>query len=356
MSRTGKIGAALAVLIAGGAVLYWQGLGNGAPSEAGAPSGAYSVIVEASLVRRGELVRSVDTIGTLRSDESITLRPELSGRIVKIGFEEGQPVERGQLLVALDDSIYKAELAEAQASLALSRANYDRAKELATRGAASKRTRDEAVAAMSRDEASVALARARLDKTKMTASHAGVVGLRKVGVGDYVSPGQELVTLDVIDPIKIDFRVPELYLSSLREGLHVEFRLDALPGESHAGTVYAIDPRVDINGRSLAVRARASNTDRRLRPGLFARVELILGRQDDALFIPEEALVPEGRDHFVFKIVDGKAHWAQVTIGHHKGNEVQINSGLQFGDLVVTAGQMKLRDGVGVTVRPGAEG
>lgn len=355
MGKINKTGALIALLLAGGAAVYWVVFGNGSPSEALAPGGAYSVIVEAVPVRQGELVRSVDTIGTLMSEESITLRPELSGRVVTIGFEEGQPVEKGQLLVALDDSIYRAELAETKASLALSKANYERAKELATRGAASKRARDEAVAAMRRDEASVALARARLDKTKITAPHAGIVGLRKVGVGDYVSPGQELVGLDVVNPIKIDFKIPELYLSSLREGLTVEFDLDALPGKTYTGAVYAIDPQVDINGRSLAVRAKASNEDGILRPGLFARVELILERQDGALFVPEEALVPQGSDHFIYKIDGGKALWTRIAIGYHKGNDVQVLSGLQLGDIVITSGQMKLRDGAMVSVRSGGE-
>lgn len=353
MGRTLKFGVtALAVgLAAWGA--YWFATQNGDSGPAVGVPATTAVVVEASPVRLGPLVRKVDTIGTLRSEESVVLRPELSGRIVKIGFREGQPVEKGQILVALDDSIAKAEVAEAEASLALSKANYERAKELTSRGAASQRARDEAVAAMHRDEASVALARARLAKTKIAAPYAGVVGLRQVGVGDYVSPGQELVTLDVIDPIKIDFRIPELYLSAVREGQTVEFELDALAERAFTGAVYAIDPKVDINGRSLVIRARGPNTGNLLRPGLFARVELILDRRDAVLFIPEEALIPQGTDHFVFKVVDGTAHWTQIDIGPHSEQDVEVISGLRPADLVVTAGQMKLRDGVAVAVRPG---
>lgn len=338
-----------------GSAVYLGVTWEGGETTANGVAGATSVVVEASAVSAGPLVRKIDTIGTLRSEESVVLRPELSGRIVTIGFKEGQPVKKDQVLVALDDSIAKAEVAEAEASLALSKANYERAKELTSRGAASQRARDEAVAAMHRDEATVALAKARLAKTKIAAPFTGVVGLRKVGVGDFVGPGQDLVTLDVIDPIKIDFRIPELYLSAVREGQTVEFELDALAGRAFTGAVYAIDPKVDINGRSLVIRARGPNTGNLLRPGLFARIELILDRREDVLFISEEALIPQGTDHFVFKIEDGIARLTQIVIGSHDEQEVEVISGLQAGDLVVTAGQMKLRDGAAVVVRHEAE-
>lgn len=345
-----KIGiAALASLgLAAGA--YWGLSNSGEPANA-VPAGGGAVIVEAAKVRVQPVEQEVNAIGTLRSEDSIVMRPELAGVVTAIGFQEGQPVRRGQLLVALDGSIYEAELAQAQASLTLSQANNQRAAELLAKGAASQRTRDESLSKMRMDEASVALAKARLAKTRITAPYDGVAGLRKVAVGDYVTPGQDLVTLDVIDPIKLEFRVPELYLSQLAMDQMVTFELDALPGRKFEAKVYAIDPQVDVDGRSLAIRARAPNADRLLRPGLFARASLGLARHDNAILIPEEAIMPQGSDHFVYKIDAGKVAMVQVRTGIRRDGAVEILAGLSPTDTVVTAGQLKLHEGAAVNVR-----
>ncbi|MGE0667580.1 MAG: efflux RND transporter periplasmic adaptor subunit [Sphingomonadales bacterium] len=341
--------AAIAVLvIAAGA--YWGFFRNGEPANA-VPAGGNAVIVEAAQVRVQPVQQEVSAIGTLRSEDSIVMRPEIAGVVTSIGFKEGQPVHKGQLLVALDGSIYEAELAQAEASLSLSQANHQRAAELLARGAASQRTRDENLTKMRMDEASVALARARLAKTRITAPYDGVAGLRKVAVGDYVTPGQDLVTLDVIDPIKLEFRVPELYLAQVAMGQTVKFQLDALPGQTFEAEVYAIDPQVDVDGRSLAIRARAPNAERLLRPGLFARASLGLARHENAILIPEEAIIPQGTDHFVYKVVAGKATMTQVKPGIRRDGVVEIVSGLTPRDTVVTAGQLKLREGASVNVR-----
>ncbi len=351
MRDTRKIGvAALAVLLVGAAA-YWVFFRSSDPANAVAPPGGAAVVVEASKVLVQPVDREVGVIGTLRSEDSIVMRPEIAGVVTAIGFKEGQPVRKGQTLVSLDGSIYQAELAQAQASLTLSQANNQRAAELLAKGAASQRTRDESLSKMRMDEASVALARARLDKTRIAAPYDGVAGLRKVAVGDYVTPGQELVTLDVIDPIKLEFRVPEIYLSQVAIDQTVRFQLDALPGRSFEARVYAIDPQVDVNGRSLAIRARAENHDKALRPGLFARADLAIARHENAIMIPEEAIMPEGTDHFVYRIVDGKAAMIQVKPGVRRDNMVEVVDGLRPSDTVVTAGQLKLREGAAVSVR-----
>jgi len=325
----------------------WQAVESADDSTSSPPR----IVVEAALVRIGVLSRQIATIGSLRSDESIVVRPELSGRVSEIGFEEGQPVDRGRLLVTLDGSIYAAELQQAEARLVLSEANFERAKELHDRGSASPRARDEALANLGMDGASVALAKARLKKTRIRSPHKGIVGLRKIGVGDYVSPGDDLVTLDVVDPIKLVFRVPEIYLASVSEGQAIEFYVDALPGEPFQGVVYAIDPQVDINGRSLKILAKAGNADRRLKPGLFARISLFLAEKKGTLFVPEEAVAPSGNTHFLYRVIDGKAVRTPIVIGARQGQEVEVLRGVSFGDLIVTAGHLKLRDGVAVSIR-----
>ncbi len=358
-SVTGTVTALLLILAAAGGG-YWfllkpsQDSDVPGPQAAESPSGLQTVFVEATPVLTGTVIRDVTAVGSLRSNEAVMISPEIAGRIAEIHFREGERVESGARLVTLDDSIYRAELAQAQARLELNRRNAERAAELFQRQVGTARTRDEAQTALRTAEAEVALARARLEKTRITAPFPGVLGLRRVSVGDYVVPGQELVNLENIDPIKVDFRVPESALRLLREGQTVSVQVDAFPGESFEGEVYAIDPQVDIQGRSVAVRARLPNPDRRLKPGLFARVSLIIERREDAMLIPEQAVVPTEKGAVVFTIVGGKAVETQVQLGRRRDGKVEVLSGLAPGDIVISAGQMKVRNGTPVTIQPPA--
>jgi membrane fusion protein (multidrug efflux system) len=309
-----------------------------------------AVPVEAARVEVGTITDEVLAVGSLRSNESVIIRPEIAGRITGINFSEGEPTRSGALLFALDDAIYQADLNEAEASLLLGQRNYERATELYKKGAGTARNLDEAEAALQTDRARVALARARLEKTRISAPFDGILGLRHVSIGDYVIPGQDLVNLENIDPIKVDFRVPERFLSGLAKGQELRVKVDAFPGRAFEGEVYALDPRVDSAGRSVAVRARVPNSDRVLRPGLFARVNLAIESRKNALIVPEQAIVPRGDERFVFKVVDGKAVMTKVILGQRRGGRVEIVEGLEAGDVVVTAGQIKIRDGAPVKV------
>lgn len=325
-----------------------------APAEGGGAPGGFAMPVEAAPVTAGPLTLSIPTVGTLRSNESVILSPEVAGRVAELNIEEGGRVAAGAMVAVLDQSVYKAELAQAQASLELSRANYKRAEELLEKNAGTIRARDEAQAALSNDQAAVALAQARLEKTVLTAPFDGVVGLRQVSVGQYLAPGDPIVNLEDIDPLKVDFRVAEIYFAVVKVGQPIEIAIDAFPEESFLGEVYAIDPLIDVNGRAIVIRARVPNTDDKLRPGLFARVNLIYESRERVLFIPEQALIPQGEEQSVFRIVDGKATMTKVTIGERVGATVEIRDGLAEGDLVVTAGQIKLQDGIPVMVPPAA--
>jgi membrane fusion protein (multidrug efflux system) len=278
----------------------------------------------------------------------VVIRPEVAGRIAEIRFEEGHRVEQGQILVVLDDSVPRAEVEQVEAALVLSRANHERAIDLLQRGAGTTKARDETLAQLRADEAALELARARLDKTVIRAPFDGVVGLRRVSVGDFVDVGRDIVNLEQIDPLKADFRVAEVYLAAVGPGQQIELSADAFPGESFAGEVYAIDPLIDESGRSIVLRARLPNRDDRLRPGLFVRVTLVLNERDDAIQVPEQALVPQGQDQFVFRVVDGKAALTKVTAGIRRDGMVEITEGLGPEDEVVTAGQLKIRDGAEV--------
>jgi membrane fusion protein (multidrug efflux system) len=289
-------------------------------------------------------------VGSLRSDESVTLRPEVAGRVNAILFKEGQNVRQGMTLVRLDPAINAAEVQQAKANLVLAKSKYDRAVELSQRNFISGQAKDEAENNLRVAEAAVALVEARLAKTEIKAPFSGVIGLRVVSVGDYVKEGADMVNLESIDPLKVDFRVPETYMRQVQPGQTLTVTLDALPGRKFDGKVLAVNPLIDAAGRSVVIRAIVRNADTSLRPGMFTRVNLITKDQQDALVIPEQAIVPQGDEQFVFRIVDGKAARVRVDIGQRRDGKVEVLKGLDLNDMVVTAGQLKLREGMPVTI------
>jgi membrane fusion protein (multidrug efflux system) len=331
------------------AALLAAAMGFACGSEA-AEDSKPAVPVEASKVVAAPLSEQVTAIGTLLSDEAVTISSEIAGRLKEIHFEEGQPVEKGALLFSLDDSVYRAQLDDASAKLKLAAQTNKRTSTLFSNKYATAQSADEAASNLAVNTAAVELARVQLDKTRITAPFAGIVGLRHVSAGEYITAGQALVNLEAIDPVKADFRVPEKFLPAIRVGQTIKIKVDAFPEDSFEGRVYAIDPRLDVAGRSLLVRAMVPNRDQRLRPGLFARVTVLLQLKEDALSVPEQAIVPQGESQFVFKIVDGKAKLTKVKIGTRREGRVEIVEGLTAGDQVVTAGQLKIRDGSPVTI------
>ncbi|MBF0392277.1 MAG: efflux RND transporter periplasmic adaptor subunit, partial [Alphaproteobacteria bacterium] len=276
--------------------------------------------------------------------------PEVAGRVARIEFDEGQAVRQGQLLVSLDDTVAAAEVKEAEAQLALSETNANRAEKLFRQNAGTERSRDEAAAQVRVDRARLDVARAQLAKTRILAPFDGVVGLRKVSVGAYVLPGADIANLENIQTLKVDFRVPEVFLAAVRPGQALQVTADAFPKEAFEGRVYAIDPLIDEAGRSILLRARVDNAAGALRPGLFVRVALVVDEVLDALVVPEEALVPRGRETVVFRVIDGKAQPTPVETGRRRDGVVEIVKGVAAGDKVVTAGHMKLRPGAPVAV------
>ncbi len=297
--------------------------------------------------------RGITAVGSLRSDESVTLRPEVAGRISQIPFTEGQRVQKGQVLIRLDDSVPRAEFEQARANFSLAKSNFDRSIELQQKGFISKQARDEADNAMKVQQAAMVLAQVRLDKSVIRAPFNGIVGLRNVSVGDYVAAGQDLVPIEAIDPLKVDFRVPELYLSQIRTGQALQITLDSVPDKIFNGVVFAISPLIDAGGRSIVMRAQIKNAGQ-LRPGMFARVRLLLSETADVLVVPEAALAPAGDEQFVFRVSDGKAERVQVELGQRRDGVVEVVAGLNEGDTIVVAGIQKIRDGAAVTVSAAA--
>ena len=329
---------------AGGAEATGKPAGRAAAQNAAPAQDA--IVVEVARVAAVQLPETITAVGSLRSDESVTLRPEVAGRITEILFQEGRPVTKGEPLVRLDPSINQAEVRQARANLTLAKAKYERSVDLAGRNFISGQAKDEARNNLEIAASGLALAEAKLRKTELKAPFSGIIGLRLVSTGDYVREGADLVTLQAIDPLKVDFRVPETFLKQVQVGQAVEVTLDALPGKTYEGKVFALDPLVDAAGRAIVIRAQVRNQDTTMRPGMFARVTLITRDEREALVLPEEALLPQGTEQYVFRVVDARAVRVKVATGRRNDGKVEILRGLNKDDVVVTAGQLKLRDGV----------
>ena len=353
--------AALGAAVSGGAYYFAQIYGTTGSSSTATPktaeagkSPSRAVVVEAARVTIDTVVDDLQAVGTLHPNEAVIVAPEVAGRIERIAFNEGQKVKAGDVLVELDASILQAERAKARSDLVLTRANHERTITLAGQGMGTIRARDEALGAFQAAEANLALAEARLQKTTLRAPLTGVVGLRSVSVGAYVAPGQRIVELADIHPIKLDFRVPELALSSVRRGQRVRITLDARPGKVFEGEIYAIDPIVDVVGRAIRLRARIPNPQGELSPGLFAQVQLVVERRENALLVPESAIFAREDKQFVYRVVDGRAVRTEVVLGQRRPGYVEIRNGLARDAQVVTAGQQQIREGARLEVAPPA--
>lgn len=306
--------------------------------------------VEIAAVKTSVSATEILAVGSLMSDESVEVTSEAAGRVETIHFEEGNRVKTGDVLVKLDDALSVAELKDAEARLSLAQATYDRSRSLQKTGAVARQSYEEARTNLEVARAAVELARTRAAMMEVKAPFDGLLGFRTVSVGAYVTAGSKLVNLEKIDELKVAFSVPEVFLAQVTPGQKVEVTVDAWPGETYEGSVYAINPHVDVNGRALQVRARLSNNGMKLRPGLLARV-IIKGKdQKSVVTVPESAIVPRGGETFVFRLENGKAIETAVTIGRRRNGEVEILEGLEADAQVVTAGHARLRNGSEVEI------
>lgn len=317
----------------------------------GGGGGGGPVAVEVARVSVVDLQEDIRANGTLQSNNAVMLRPEVAGRITRINFTDGQRVSKGQLLLAFDSAVARAEVQQVEAELRIAKANLKRNTELAQQRFIAERVRDESAANVQVLEAKLALAQARLDKLEIRAPFAGMMGISNVSVGDYVKDGVDIAHLQDISQVKVDFRIPERYLGQVKRGQILEVAVDAYPRENFQARVDAIDPQVESSGRSVLLRGRIANADYRLKPGMFARVRLVLAERGEAIMVPEEALVPHGQEMTVWKVLDGKAQRTPVKTGLRREAQVEITEGLTAEEVVVIAGQVRLnRDGTPVRV------
>jgi membrane fusion protein (multidrug efflux system) len=321
----------------------------------GAPTGTPAV--EVARVEVMQLADEAQAVGSLRSRQSVMLRPEVSGRITQLNFRDGERVRRGQLLVQLDDQLPMAQVQQAQAELSIARANHKRNQELVAQNFISQRSVDESGANLQVADAKLALAQASAARLRILAPFDGVAGIRSINVGDYLKDGADIVNIEDLEAIFVDFRLPERFQTKIQRGQLAVVETDALPGRRFGALVLAIDPLVDANSRSVGVRGCIDNRHMQLRPGMFARITTVFGQRENARMIPEEAVVPQGGRQFVIRLGDGDsadtklAQRVEVKVGLRRPGRVEITEGLQAGDLIVTAGQQRIqRDGMAVRV------
>ena len=314
-------------------------------------------MVEATKVRQMTMRDDAEAVGSLRSRRSVVLRPEISGRITQLNFSDGQRVRKGQLLVQLDDQLPRAQVQQSRAELSIARANHKRNQELVAQGFISQRSVDESAANLEVAEAKLALAEATAQRLRIVAPFDGVAGIRGVNVGDYLKDGADIVNVEDLDAVYVDFRLPERLQNKVKTGQTARVAFDALPGVQYSAVVLAINPQIDADGRSLAVRGCIDNRRLQLRPGMFARVTAVFGERSDANVVPEEAIVPDGAAPYVLRVVAGTEEDSQVAkrtpvrLGARTPGFVEVVEGLAPGDVVVTAGQQRLqRDGMAVRV------
>jgi len=331
-----------------------------AMAEAGANMVPPPQIVTSAVARADEWENTVSSTGSLVAVQGLMLRSEVPGRIVRIGFESGAVVETGEVLVEMDVSTEKARLRAAEAAAALAKADLARARDLHRKRTMSRAELDAAEAEYEGASAEVEAIRTAIAKKTVRAPFAGRLGIRQVNLGQVLAEGDPIATLQTLDPIYIDFALPQRWLSALEPGTRVRVTTDAAPGEVYEGTINAVSPEVDSATRNLRARATLTNRDEKLRAGMFANVEVVLRTRQAVLSIPATAVLfaPYGDSVFVIEEQEDASD-AQaglilrqrfVRLGGQRGDFVAVTEGLEAGEQVVSSGVFKLSTGMRVVV------
>ncbi len=310
-----------------------------------APTALVTVYVTSSQVLENSLYSS----GTILANEEVDLHPETAGKIISILFKEGGVVQKGQLLVKINDADLQAQLKKSSLNYDLSKQKEGRLKELLTIKGVSQEDYDVAANELQTITADMDYTKALIAKTEIRAPFDGIVGLKNVSEGSYVSPTDIIASMQQIDPVKVDFSVPEKYSSKIHLNDTVIVSIEGT-GEKHKGRVYAFDPKIDANTRALKVRALIDNRDRKIFPGSFAQISTVL-KTEKSVVVPTMAVIPNLRGQNAFVVKDGKANLVPITIGIRTDTTVEVLTGLNAGDTVVTSGIMTLKTGMQVKIQ-----
>ena len=314
--------------------------GNGSTA---APSGGGRaqmgpVPVEVTEARADTVVDAILATGQIEAVQSIELRPDIDGRLIEILVREGSVVTSGAPLFKVDDAELKAQVTRGEAERDLARQALDRTRGLLAEKAAAPADLERAEAQMRSTQAALELLQVRLDRTTVRAPFGGVAGARMVSLGDYVTTGTKLITLQTVNPQRASFQIPERYSERLREGQRVLFQVAALPGRDFSGTVDFVDPQVQLPGRTITVKALVPNPSRMLQAGMFIEARLATEIRQHAIVVPEDAITQIQGGAFIWTVVDGKASRKRVDLGVRTPGYVEIRNGVSVGDQVVVGG------------------
>jgi membrane fusion protein, multidrug efflux system len=306
-------------------------------------------LVKAIVMKPQKLLNEINANGTVLANQQVDLHPEVSGRLVSLLFKDGQSVKKGELLAKLFDGDLQAQLTKLNVQLDLAEKNEKRQKELLTVNGISRQDYDATLSQVNAVKADIELIRAQVTKTEIHAPFSGKIGLRSIDEGAYVSPSVLVASLQEIDPVRIDFNVPEKFISLVHLDDEISF---SIPGvnEDFKGKVFAIEPRIDQVTRTLQIRARCPNSSGKIYPGAFARVRLELKDNEKSLLAPTQSVIPESRGQKVFVVRSGKAVPQKVVVGIRSETDIEVVSGLHPGDTLITDGIIQLKPGIPVKI------
>ncbi|MEC3878649.1 efflux RND transporter periplasmic adaptor subunit [Parapedobacter sp. 10938] len=336
-------------IVAVAAISYWL-TRNPKPKVAAPEQSSGPMTVNAVVVVPRAFSNTITLSGSIESNEQVQIRSEVSGIVRALTFREGSAVQKGQVLLRIDDSELQARLIQAQSSEQLAADNEKRARLLLQKEAISQQEYDVAHADYESAKAQTELIRAQIAKTTVRAPFSGKIGLRSISEGEYLTPSTVVANLLSINPIKVLFSVPEKYSAQIKVGQGLTFSVSGSEARYHA-EIYAIEPGVDAATRTISIRAIADNPEERLFPGAFARIELPLDHTEDAVLVPTEAVIPVQNGKQVFLLKNGKAAATPVEAEDRTSTDVLITDGVAIGDTVLTSGIMSLADGMVVTIK-----
>lgn len=314
-----------------------------------------AITIEAEPVRIASISRTITAVGTLRANQSVTVKPLVSGQVTKIHVEGGEEIKAGEAIISIDDRKYRNKLKEAEAKLAFAELEFNRYDKLAAQNLGKKKLHERAIADRKEAEALVDMAKKEIEDSIITAPFEGVISLNDISIGVSVNENTELFTIVDVDPIKIDFRIPAQYLKNISKGQSMNIVIDGFLDKKFEAYIEAIDAKVDPNSHTIAVRANIDNKSHLLKPGLFARIDIQVGSKDNAIVLPSTAVQVNGDEESVYKLTYYAKENTFVAIRHpvvtglQEADKIEVLRGVDVGDLVVTVGQLKIRDGAPVT-------
>jgi membrane fusion protein (multidrug efflux system) len=309
--------------------------------------------VEIAKAQQQQWQDQIHSTGTISAIQGVMIAPQVSGQITKIYFTSGTDVKKGDLLFQIYPDILEAQLANNKAALSLAQVNYDRATVLYQKKVASKEQLDQYTTELQQAQANLAQTQAQLVQHNIVAPFSGRIGLKMVDEGNFVNVGQNLVSLQQMNPMRVDFYVPDRYINSLKIGDAVEVKPSSADDNTvYVGNVYAFNSNVDPDTRSFSMWAQIPNPDEDLIPGTYVDITMYVGKPHPVITVPQTAALFSPQGEYVYTVADGKATKTQVTVGMRENNWIEIKSGLKAGDTVVTAGQVKLYDGAPIVIAP----